>query len=110
LQHQGIRAACVGAFFAGSGLIGTLCTVEQTGARRANDAWVRVEGELWRAVSSTPLEPAQQVRSVGRDGLTLEGVPADGGREAAGVSRSSRLVPGSRDWCRLRNCRVPAIE
>nr|WP_281914003.1 nodulation protein NfeD [Massilia varians] len=26
-------------------LIGTLCTVEQVGARRANEAWVKVEGE-----------------------------------------------------------------
>ncbi|MCC2956289.1 nodulation protein NfeD [Massilia sp. IC2-477] len=65
-----------------AGLIGMLCTVEQTGPRRANDAWVRVEGELWRAVSSTPLAAQQQVRIVGRDGLTLEVVPADGGKVA----------------------------
>ncbi|MGI4844290.1 MAG: NfeD family protein [Janthinobacterium lividum] len=58
-------------------LIGTLCTVEQVGERRANEAWVKVEGELWHAVSSTPLREAQTVRIVGRSGLRLEVVPAE---------------------------------
>ena len=62
-----------------AGLIGALCTVEQIGQRRAQDAWVRVEGELWRATSREPLAPAQTVRIVGRRGLTLEVVPAGPG-------------------------------
>jgi membrane-bound serine protease (ClpP class) len=58
-------------------LIGTLCTVEQLGERRANEAWVKVEGELWHAISSTPLRQAQTVRIVGRSGLRLEVVPVE---------------------------------
>jgi membrane-bound serine protease (ClpP class) len=58
-------------------LIGTLCTVEQVGERRANEAWVKVEGELWRAISSTPLRQEQTVRIVGRTGLQLEVVPVE---------------------------------
>lgn len=58
-------------------LVGTLCTVEQVGERRANEAWVKVEGELWRAICSTPLRQAQTVRIVGRNGLHLEVVPIE---------------------------------
>lgn len=62
-------------------MIGALCAVERVGQRRAQGAWVRVEGELWQAISSAPLQPAQTVRIVGRDGLTLEVVPvAPGGQ------------------------------
>lgn len=64
-----------------AGLVGTLCTVERGGQRRPHEAWVRVEGELWRAISSTPLSPEQTVRIVGRSGLTLEVVPVVGGQE-----------------------------
>lgn len=61
-----------------AGLVGALCTVEQIGQRSAHEAWVRVEGELWHAVSSAPLHAAQTVRIVGRSGLQLEVVPVDG--------------------------------
>ena len=66
-----------------AGLVGTLCSVEQSGGLRGHEAWVRVEGELWRAVSGGALRPGQTVRVVGRSGLTLEVVPADGGKENA---------------------------
>jgi membrane-bound serine protease (ClpP class) len=65
-----------------AGLIGALCTVEQIGQRRAQEGWVRVEGELWRAISSEPLQPEQTVRIVGRDGLTLEVIPVAPARPA----------------------------
>jgi membrane-bound serine protease (ClpP class) len=37
--------------------------------------YVRVRGELWRAVSRTPVAPGQQVRVLGIDGLTLDVEP-----------------------------------
>jgi membrane-bound serine protease (ClpP class) len=66
-----------------AGLVGALCTVERAGQLRGHEAWVRVEGELWRAVSSAVLRPGQTVRVVGRSGLTLEVVPAAGKEEAS---------------------------
>jgi membrane-bound serine protease (ClpP class) len=60
-----------------AGLVGELCTVEQVGQRLPREAWVRVEGELWRAISSVPLRQEQLVRIVGRSGLTLEVVPVN---------------------------------
>ncbi|MXS84887.1 nodulation protein NfeD [Nitrosomonas sp. HPC101] len=36
------------------------------------EGWVRIHGELWRARSSTPLQPGQQVRVTAIHGLTLE--------------------------------------
>ena len=58
-----------------AGLIGALCAVENVAARNVREGWVRIEGELWRAVSAEPLHPLQTVRVVGRAGLTLEVVP-----------------------------------
>lgn len=58
-------------------LVGALCTVERVGQRRGHEAWVRVEGELWRAISSAVLHPEQTVRVIKREGLTLEVVPVD---------------------------------
>ncbi|KFI05794.1 serine protease [Massilia sp. BSC265] len=58
-------------------MIGTLCSVERHDAARPHEGWVRVEGELWHAISATPLLPAQTVRIVGRSGLILEVVPTD---------------------------------
>lgn len=58
-------------------MIGRLCSVERYDAARPHEGWVRVEGELWRAISAAPLHPAQTVRIVGRSGLTLEVVPVD---------------------------------
>ena len=60
-----------------AGLVGALCTVERTDARQAHAAWVRVDGELWQAISSAELAPDQTVRIVGRCGLRLEVVPAN---------------------------------
>ncbi|HZW22714.1 nodulation protein NfeD [Noviherbaspirillum sp.] len=37
--------------------------------------WVRLQGEIWRAESTSPLHAAQKVRVVGRKGLVLEVVP-----------------------------------
>ena len=63
-------------------MVGALCTVEQVGTQaggqRANEGWVKVEGELWHAISSTPLRQARTVRIVGRSGLRLEVVPVEG--------------------------------
>jgi len=61
-----------------AGLVGGLGTVERVGRLRGHEAWVRIDGELWRAVSSAVLLPEQTVRVVGRSGLTLEVVPANG--------------------------------
>ncbi|MGI4717116.1 MAG: NfeD family protein [Janthinobacterium lividum] len=60
-----------------AGMVGALCTVERVGQRRGHEAWVRVEGELWRAISSAVLHPEQTVRVIKREGLTLEVVPVD---------------------------------
>ncbi len=38
---------------------------------------VFIEGESWRAVSDTPVEPGQPVEVVGLDGLTLKVKPLD---------------------------------
>jgi membrane-bound serine protease (ClpP class) len=58
-------------------LIGALARVESVAGGGSREAWVRVEGEIWQAVSSLPLAPAQAVKIVGRKGLVLEVVPAD---------------------------------
>lgn len=60
-----------------AGLVGALCTVERSARRHPHEAWVRVEGELWRAIGSAPLSLGQTVRIVGRSGLTLEVVPVN---------------------------------
>ena len=58
-------------------MIGMLCSVERHDAARPHEGWVRVEGELWHAISAAPLHPAQTVRIVGRAGLVLEVLPVD---------------------------------
>ena len=58
-------------------LIGALCAVENVAAANPREGWVRIEGELWRVVSATPLHPAQTVRVAGRAGLILEVVPLE---------------------------------
>jgi membrane-bound serine protease (ClpP class) len=58
-------------------LIGALARVESVAGDGRREAWVRVEGEIWQAVSSLPLAPAQAVRIVGRKGLTLEVIPIE---------------------------------
>lgn len=41
------------------------------------DAWVRLDGELWKAVGTAPLRRAQAVRVVARQGLVLRVAPID---------------------------------
>jgi membrane-bound serine protease (ClpP class) len=37
----------------------------------SQSGWVFIEGEQWKAVSETPIEPGQLVEVIGRTGLTL---------------------------------------
>lgn len=60
-----------------SGMMGSLARVENLGRDNEREAWVRIEGEMWKAVSSLPLKPAQSVKVLGRDGLTLRVGPLD---------------------------------
>lgn len=60
-----------------AGMIGAVVKVENVAADDVHAGWVRVEGELWQAVSMHPLSPAHSVRVVGRKGLTLDVVPLD---------------------------------
>ncbi|MET0980633.1 MAG: nodulation protein NfeD [Telluria sp.] len=41
------------------------------------EAWVRLDGELWKAVGTAPLRRAQAVRVVARSGLVLQVTPID---------------------------------
>ena len=59
-----------------AGLPGSLTRVESMEQPGACEAWVRLEGELWRAVSPLPLQPGQVVRVLRRDGLTIRVAPA----------------------------------
>jgi membrane-bound serine protease (ClpP class) len=58
-------------------LIGAVVKVDSVAAGSDREAWVHLEGETWRAVSSLPLRPSQTVKVVRRKGLTLEVVPVD---------------------------------
>ena len=60
-----------------AGMIGAVVRVENVAPDDAHAGWVRVEGELWQAVSPRPLSRAHSVRVVGRKGLTLDVVPLD---------------------------------
>ncbi|MFC5462822.1 NfeD family protein [Massilia niabensis] len=41
------------------------------------EAWVRLDGELWKAIGTAPLRRAQAVRVVARSGLVLKVAPID---------------------------------
>jgi membrane-bound serine protease (ClpP class) len=58
-------------------LIGAVATVENVAGAAAGEGWVRIEGELWKAVSATPLHPSQTVQVVDRKGLVLHVVPTE---------------------------------
>lgn len=58
-------------------LVGSLARVENLSTADGREAWVRVEGELWKAASRRPLAPAETVRIVRREGLVLAVVPLD---------------------------------
>ena len=60
-----------------SGLVGSVTSVTALQAGSANKGWVHLQGERWRVLSATPLQPGQQVRVVGRKGTLLEVVAAD---------------------------------
>jgi membrane-bound serine protease (ClpP class) len=60
-----------------AGLIGAIATVEEVPAGGAAEGWVRIEGELWKAVSTAPLRPSQTVQVVRRNGLVLHVVPVE---------------------------------
>ncbi len=56
-----------------AGLVGSIAEVMSVDNGMA---WVQLHGETWRAVSRTPLQPAQKVRVAARKGLVLEVIPA----------------------------------
>jgi len=60
-----------------AGMIGSIASVEDVDPLDARMGWVRIEGELWRAVGTLPLATRQPVRIVARTGLRLQVVPAD---------------------------------
>ena len=63
-------------------LIGSVAEVLQATTR--HEGWVRLHGEIWRATSSAPLQPAQQVRILARDGSLLQVAPAGSGEQGKG--------------------------
>lgn len=60
-----------------AGLPGSLTRVESVEQESPCEGWVRLEGELWKAVSPLPLKPGQVVRVLRRDGLTVRVAPAE---------------------------------
>jgi membrane-bound serine protease (ClpP class) len=58
-------------------LIGQVVKVESVSATSEREGRVRIEGELWQAVSSLPLRPSQTVKVLARKGLTLKVIPVD---------------------------------
>ena len=60
-----------------AGMIGAVVRVENVAPHDVHAGWVRIEGELWQAVSTRPLSRSHAVRVVGRKGLTLDVVPLD---------------------------------
>jgi membrane-bound serine protease (ClpP class) len=60
-----------------AGLIGAIARVEEVPAAGGAEGWVRIEGELWKAVSTAPLLPSQTVQVVSRKGLVLHVVPVE---------------------------------
>jgi membrane-bound serine protease (ClpP class) len=60
-----------------AGLIGAVVQVEDLASTGSGEGWVRIEGELWKAVGTAPLHIAQTVQVVRRKGLVLYVVPVD---------------------------------
>jgi membrane-bound serine protease (ClpP class) len=60
-----------------AGMIGSIVEVVSLADSTEREAWVRVEGELWRAVSDVPLRPGQKVRVTARKGLVLSVASAE---------------------------------
>jgi membrane-bound serine protease (ClpP class) len=59
------------------GLIGAVVQVEDVAAGAGGEGWVRIEGELWKAVGTAPLHVSQTVQVVSRKGLVLYVVPVE---------------------------------
>ena len=59
-------------------LIGSTAEVLQASR---HEGWVGLRGEIWRATSAAPLQAAQQVRVLARDGSVLRVVPAGSGEK-----------------------------
>lgn len=60
-----------------AGLVGSVTPVTAVQADSACSGWVHLQGERWRVLSATPLQPGQKVRVVARKGTLLEVVAAD---------------------------------
>jgi membrane-bound serine protease (ClpP class) len=60
-----------------AGLIGAIVKVEEVPTAGGPEGWVRIEGELWKAVGTAPLRPSQMVQVVSRKGLVLHVVPVE---------------------------------
>jgi membrane-bound serine protease (ClpP class) len=54
-----------------AGMIGSVVEVVRVADGAEREGWVRVEGELWRAISDVSLRPGQKVRVMARNGLVL---------------------------------------
>lgn len=60
-----------------AGMIGSIVEVVNVADDAKRKGWVRIEGELWHAVSDAPLRPTQKVKVVARKGLELTVAPIE---------------------------------
>ncbi|WP_213941873.1 NfeD family protein [Pseudomonas sp. dw_612] len=60
-----------------AGLVGSVTPVMSLQPDSAYNGWVHLQGEKWQVLSTTPLQPGQNVRVVGRKGLLLQVAAAD---------------------------------
>lgn len=60
-----------------AGLLGSVTPITGLQGTNAYSGWVQLQGERWQVLSATPLQPGQQVRVVGRNGLRLQVAAAD---------------------------------
>jgi len=58
-------------------MIDSIVEVVSVADNAEHEGWVRLEGELWHAVSDVPLRRAQKVKVVARKGLVLTVVPME---------------------------------
>jgi membrane-bound serine protease (ClpP class) len=74
-----------------AGLIGSIGQVVDAGGAQA---WVKIQGEIWRAVCNTPLHGGQTVRVLGRHGLVLDVVPVAPASVASAASAAGTVDIG----------------
>lgn len=60
-----------------AGLVGSVTPITRLQAGDAHVGWVFLQGEYWRALSATPLQPGQRVQVLARKGLVLHVAAAD---------------------------------